>query len=211
MVGPYALLFARTLIIGLLVAAPVGAMGVLCIQRTLAHGWRAGMATGAGIASADAIYAGLAAFGLTTVSHWMVAYQAYIRMVGGLALLWLGWRAIATPPARDAARAIDSRRLKSLYVSAIGLTLTNPMTIMFFAAIFAGAGLAAQARTGGAIAVTLGVTCGSLSWWIALTTGVSAVRHAMSERVMSVVNRVSGGMVIAFGLFAVISGALRFA
>ena len=85
------------------------------------------------------------------------------------------------------------------------------MTIMFFAAIFASEGLAAKARTGGAIAVTLGVTCGSLSWWIALTMGVSAVRHAMSERVMSVVNRVSGGMVIAFGLFAVVSGAFWFA
>lgn len=208
--GPYALLFARTLIIGLFVAAPVGAMGILCIQRTLAHGWRAGMATGAGIASADAIYAGLVAFGLTTMSQWMVAYQAYIRIVGGFALLWLGWRAIATPPARDAAKAIDSRHLKSLYASAIGLTLTNPMTIMFFAAIFASAGLAAQARTGGAVAVTLGVTCGSLSWWLALTTGVSALRRAVSERLMSIVNRISGGMVIAFGLFAVVSGALRF-
>ena len=208
--GPYALLFARTLIIGLFVAAPVGAMGILCIQRTLAHGWRAGMATGAGIASADAMYAGLVAFGLTTMSQWMVAYQAYIRIVGGFALLWLGWRAIATPPARDAAKAIDSRHLKSLYASAIGLTLTNPMTIMFFAAIFASAGLAAQARTGGAVAVTLGVTCGSLSWWLALTTGVSALRRAVSERLMSIVNRISGGMVIAFGLFAVVSGALRF-
>lgn len=207
---PYAVLFARTLILGLLVAAPVGAMGILCIQRTLAHGWRAGMATGMGIASADAIYAGLAAFGLTTVSQWMVAYQAYIRLIGGLALLWLGWRAITAPPTRDAARAIDSRRLKSLYASAMGLTLTNPMTIIFFAAIFASAGLAAQASTGGALAVTFGVACGSLSWWLALTTGVSAVRHAVSQRVMSVVNRISGGMIIAFGLFAVVSGVLRF-
>ncbi len=208
--GSYAVLFARTLVLGLLVAVPVGPMGILCIQRTMAHGWRGGAATGIGIASADAIYAGFAAFGLTTVSHWMVAYQAYIRSVGGLALLWLGWRAIVARPTRDVARAIDSRRLKSLYASAMGLTLTNPMTVIFFAAIFASAGLAAQARTGGALAVTLGVACGSLSWWLALATGVSAVRHAVSERMISVLNRISGGLIIAFGVFAVVSGVLRF-
>ena len=208
--GSYAVLFARTLVLGLLVAVPVGPMGILCIQRTMAHGWRGGAVTGIGIASADAIYAGLAAFGLTTVSHWMVAYQAYISSVGGLALVWLGWRAIAARPTQDVARASDSRRLKSLYASAMGLTLTNPMTIIFFAAIFASAGLSAQAGTGSALAVTLGVAGGSLSWWLTLATGVSIVRHAVSERLISVLNRISGGLIIAFGVFALVSGVLRF-
>lgn len=204
--GSQAELFARMLVIGIVVAAPVGAMGVLCIQRVLAHGWRAGMATGAGIATADAGYAALAAFGVTAVSQWMVAYQAQFRIVGGIGLLWLGWRAVRTPPAPAAAAAVGSPRLAVLYSSAVGLTLTNPMTIMAFAAIFAGAGLVAQAGTGSALVVTLGVALGSFGWWLALSTGVWAVRHAVSDRVMLVVNRISGGLLAVFGLAAVIAG-----
>ncbi len=204
--GPSTGLFARMFFIGILVAAPVGAMGILCIQRVLAHGWRAGLATGAGIATADAVYAALAAFGITAVSAWMIAYQAPLRIVGGIALLWLGWRAIRTPPARDAALAGDSSRLGSLYSSAVGLTLTNPLTIMAFAAIFAGAGLVAQPGMGSAVIVTLGVGCGSLAWWLALSTGVWAVRHAISDRAMVIVNRVSGGLLMAFGVLAILSG-----
>ena len=141
-------LFARMFVIGIVVAAPVGAMGILCIQRVLAHGWRAGVATGAGIATADAGYAALAAFGVTAVSQWLIAYEAPLRILGGLGLVWLGWRALRTRPARTAAVAVDSPRLGLLYSSAVGLTFTNPLTIMAFAAIFAGAGLVAQAGTG---------------------------------------------------------------
>ena len=204
--GPDLELFARMLVIGVVVAAPVGAMGVLCIQRVLAHGWRAGLATGAGIATADAGYAALAAFGVTAVSRWMIDYQAPLRIVGGLGLIWLGWRAARTPPAQEAAVAADSPRMLPLYTSAVGLTLTNPMTIMAFAAIFAGAGLVTQTGTGSALVVTLGVALGSLAWWVALTTGVWAVRHAVSEKAMLVVNRVSGGVLVAFGLLALVAG-----
>jgi putative LysE/RhtB family amino acid efflux pump len=164
------------------------------------------MATGAGIATADAAYAALAAFGVTAVSQWMVDYQAQFRIVGGVGLIWLGWRAVRTPPAHAAASTVDSPRLGVLYSSAVGLTLTNPMTIMAFAAIFAGAGLVAQAGTGSALVVTIGVACGSLAWWLALSTGVWAVRHAVSDRAMLIVNRISGGVLVAFGALAVIAG-----
>jgi putative LysE/RhtB family amino acid efflux pump len=204
--GAQAELFARMVVVGIVVAAPVGAMGVLCIQRVLAHGWRAGMATGAGIATADAGYAALAAFGVTAVSRWMVDYQSQFRIVGGIGLIWLGWRAVRTPPTHTPAATVDSPRLGVLYSSAVGLTLTNPMTIMAFAAIFAGAGLVAQAGTGSALVVTVGVACGSLAWWLALSTGVWAVRHAISDRAMLIVNRVSGGVLAAFGLLAVVAG-----
>ncbi len=204
--GASAELLARMFVIGIVVAAPVGAMGILCIQRVLAHGWRAGVATGAGIATADAGYAALAAFGVTAVSQWLIAYEAPLRILGGLGLVWLGWRALRTRPARTAAVAVDSPRLGVLYSSAVGLTFTNPLTIMAFAAIFAGAGLVAQAGTGSALVVTLGVAIGSLSWWLALSTGVWAVRHAVSDRVMLIVNRVSGGLLMAFGVLALVAG-----
>lgn len=204
--GEDAALFARMLVIGVVIAAPVGAMAMLLVQRTLAHGWRAGAATGAGIATADGAYAALAAFGVTAVSQWLVTYQTWFRIVGGLALMWLGWRALRTPPTHRAADARDSTRLAPLYSSAVGLTLTNPMTIMAFAAVFAGAGLVAQAGAGSALAVTVGVACGSMLWWLALTTGVWAVRHAVSDRAMLVVNRISGGVLIAFGVLALVAG-----
>lgn len=204
--GASAELFARTFLIGIVVAAPVGAMGVLCIQRVLAHGWRAGAATGAGIATADALYAALAAFGVTAVSQWMVSYQSLLAIIGGIALVWLGWRAVRTSPARDAAATPDVRGLAPLYTSAVGLTLTNPMTIVAFAAVFASAGLVTQAGAGSAAIATAGVAAGSLSWWLALSTGVWAVRHAVSASVMVVVNRISGIVIMAFGVLAVISG-----
>jgi putative LysE/RhtB family amino acid efflux pump len=175
-------LFVRTFIIGIVVAAPVGAMGVLCIQRTLAHGWRAGIATGAGIATADGVYAGLAAFGVAAISQSLVALQAPLRIGGGLVLLWLGWRAIVTPPAHEAAKTADATRLGTLYASAVVLTLANPMTIMAFAAVFAGAGLVVQPGTGTAAVATAGVACGSLSWWIALTVGDRRFRHPRARR-----------------------------
>ena len=204
--GDDAALFARMVVIGVVIAAPVGAMAMLLVQRTLAHGWRAGAATGAGIATADGAYAALAAFGVTAVSQWLVTYQTWFRIVGGLALIWLGWRALRTPPTHRAADARDSARLAPLYTSAVGLTLTNPMTIMAFAAVFASAGLVAQAGPGSALAVTLGVACGSMLWWLALTTGVWAVRHAVSDRSMLVVNRISGAVLIAFGVLSIVAG-----
>jgi putative LysE/RhtB family amino acid efflux pump len=204
---PLALL-ARTFVIGVAVAAPVGAMGVLCIQRTLARGWRAGVATGLGIATADGIYAGLAAFGVAAVAATIVAYQAPLRIGGGLVLMWLGVRALRSPPTSETVTAPDSAKLSALYFGAVGLTLTNPLTIMAFAAIFAGAGLVAQPGLSTAAVATLGVASGSLAWWIALSTGTALARHAAGERTLLWVNRVSGGVIAAFGVVAIVAGVL---
>lgn len=199
-------LFARMFVIGVVVAAPVGAMGVLCIQRVLAHGWWAGLATGGGIATADGLYAALAAFGISAISTWMVDAQAPLRLIGGALLIWLGWRALRSAPAHEAATAADSPRLGALYGSAVALTLTNPVTIVAFAAIFASAGLVAQPGTGSALVATLGVVAGSLAWWIALSTGVWSVRRMVSDRAMLWVNRISGVVLIAFGVLAIAAG-----
>jgi putative LysE/RhtB family amino acid efflux pump len=200
-------LFARTFVIGIAVAAPVGAMGVLCIQRTLASGWRSGMATGMGIATADAIYAGVAAFGVSLLAASLVAWQTPLRLAGGIVLIGLGIRAISRAPAEmDAevagASPLDRRRVAGLYSSAVGLTLTNPMTIMAFGAIFASAGLGSQPTTFSAMVATLGVGVGSLSWWTALVSVVAVTRHQLPPHTLGVLNRVSGGIVVAFGLIA---------
>lgn len=202
----YLSLFARTLAIGVAVAAPVGAMGVLCIQRTLASGWRAGMATGLGIATADGIYAGIAAFGVAAVSSAFVSWQTPLRVVGGIGLIWLGVSSMLAARSCDAAEA--PRRFEaghSRYFSAVALTLTNPMTIMAFGAVFASAGLSVGPSIPAAVTATAGVAAGSLSWWTLLTAGVASVRHGLGDRLLVWVSRGSGAIVAAFGIIALVS------
>ena len=220
-------LFVRMMVIGLAVAAPVGAMGVLCIQRTVARGWSGGLSTGSGIATADAMFAAVAALGITAVADALVSLQAPLRIVGGVGLLWLGWRALRSAPpssepprmqapgmqepdaphpgASQSAGALRTAGPLRDYVSAIGLTLANPMTIIAFAAIFAGAGLTAQPDAVQALVATAGVAVGSLVWWVALTAVVAAIRHALSDRILLWVNRVSGVMLLVFGTLAILS------
>lgn len=212
-----AALFARMLVIGLAIAAPVGAMGVLCIQRTIARGWTDGFVTGLGIATADAMFAAVAALGITVVADALVSLQGPLRLIGGAVLLWLGWRALrSTPPTRASGDAsvgfatVTSRsrgRVRARdYTSAVGLTLANPATIIAFAAIFASSGLMAQPGLTEALVATIGIAVGSLLWWIALTTFVAVVRHALSPRALLWVNRVSGVMLLTFGAVAIVSG-----
>ncbi len=225
-------LFVRMMVIGLAVAAPVGAMGVLCIQRTVARGWSGGLSTGSGIATADAMFAAVAALGITAVADALVSLQAPLRIVGGVGLLWLGWRALrSAPPSPEPPRmqapgmqapgmqepdathpgsgpsagALRTAGPLRDYVSAVGLTLANPMTIIAFAAIFAGAGLTAQPDATQALVATAGVAVGSLAWWVALTAVVAAIRHALSDRILLWVNRVSGVMLLVFGALAILS------
>jgi len=203
-------LLLRTFVLGVMVAAPVGAMGVLCIQRTLARGWRAGIATGLGIATADALYAGLAAFGVAAVSSAFVAWQTPLRIAGGAVLVYLGARSIMSAQGDDECVATASPALSygGLYASAVGLTLTNPMTIMAFGAIFAGAGLTAEPTATSAAIATVGVAAGSLTWWVALTAAVSLAKHGLGDRIVSGVTRASGLVIIAFGALAIVSVVL---
>jgi putative LysE/RhtB family amino acid efflux pump len=188
-------------------AAPVGAMGMLCIQRTLERGWRWGMTIGLGIATADGIYAALAAFGVAAISSVLVAWQTPLRLVGGGVLIYLGIRSIlAKPTACDTAEqpgTSSAGQHAATYVSAVGLTLTNPMTIMAFGAVFASAGLIAQPGIASAVVATAGIASGSLSWWLVLVTGVTLARAAAGPRLLSAVSRVSGAVIVAFGLVAV--------
>ncbi len=202
-----AALFARTFVIGIAVAAPVGAMGMLIIQRTLEQGWRTGIATGLGIATADGTYAALAAFGVAAISATLVAWQIPLKLLGGAALVLLGSRAILseTPEGGLVAPASSTG---SSYFSAVGLTLTNPSTIMAFGAVFASAGLVTQPGLAEAATATAGIFTGSLAWWFVLVTGVSAARVAAEKRLVQRVGIVSGALVIAFGLYAIGSAVL---
>jgi len=139
------LLLLKGLIIGFSIAAPVGPIGVLCIRRNLAKGRTSGLASGLGAATADAIYGGIAGLGLTRISNLLLEQQAWFRSIGGGFLLYLGIRTFLSKPA-GAVAAARRTDLAGDYLSTSLLTLTNPLTILSFAAIFAGLGLAGPGR-----------------------------------------------------------------
>lgn len=198
-------LFLRGFLIGLAIAAPVGPIGVLCIRRTLADGRPVGFVSGLGAASADAVYGSVAAFGLTAVSGALIAYQFGLRLVGGLFLLVLGVRTFAAPVAERPATA-GGRGLAGAYASTFVLTLTNPMTILSFAAVFAGLGIvAAQSDYGRAAALVAGVFLGSAAWWLTLSLGVGLLRTRLGPGTFRWINRLSGAVIFAFGLAALAS------
>ena len=200
-----AIFVLRGLLLGLSIAAPVGPIGVLCIRRTLSAGRGMGLASGLGAATADATYGAVAAFGLTVVSSFLISQQMWLRLLGGAFLCYLGVRTFRVAPATEAARTGGSG-LAGAYVSTFFLTITNPLTILSFAAIFAGLGLgAAGADAGAALGLVLGVFLGSALWWLLLSGVVSLLRARFDLRAMRWVNRGSGLLILGFGVLSLVS------
>ncbi len=206
--------YLRGGIIGLSIAAVVGPMSVLCMQRTLAHGFRYGLISGLGIATADAAYGTIAAFGITIVASLLVSLHAWIRLIGGIFLIYLGITSLLRKPASVAGKAGEREITRSTgenaygpaYLSTLGLTLTNPMTIISFAAIFAGLGVAGGRGSAANAALTvLGVFSGSTLWWCILTAGISLLRARLSPHWLLWTNRLSGAVIAAFGILAILS------
>jgi threonine/homoserine/homoserine lactone efflux protein len=197
--------YLRGLILGFSIAATVGPMCILCIQRTFQKGYLYGLVSGIGIATADGIYGSVAAFGLTVITSFLVNEQKWIRLVGGVFLIYLGIRTMLAKPAEKAASA-QAHNFAGAYVSTLLLTLTNPLTILSFAVIFAGLGVGA---TGGnylaAALVVAGVFSGSAAWWCILTGGISLLRRRFTPTWLRWLNRVSGAVIGIFGIVALIS------
>jgi threonine/homoserine/homoserine lactone efflux protein len=197
--------FLRGLLIGLSIAAPVGPIGVLCIRRTLAAGRVYGLVSGLGAATADAFYGSVAGFGLTFLSSFLIEQRFWLRLIGGLFLCYLGVRTFLAQPAEQEAKA-KSNGLAGAYASTLLLTLTNPTTILSFAAIFAGLGLASV--SGSYLSsglLVLGVFLGSALWWFLLSGGVSLFREKLGTRQLRWINRLSGIIILAFGVLALVS------
>ena len=193
----------RGIIVGFTVAAAVGPISLLVIRRTLAHDRVYGLASGLGVASADASYGGIAAFGLTAVTAALVGARPILALVGGLFLIGLGIRTVVAPaPAREAT-AVERPGLAGAFGSIYALTMTNPMTILSFAAIFAGLGLTGGSPVEAAL-LTLGVLLGSGAWWVGLTAAVGRLRSRLTPTALVWINRVSGASLLAFGVLALL-------
>src|SRR5512143_1951322 len=197
----HTIIFLKGLILGVVIAAPVGPIGVLCARRTLTHGRRAGFFSGMGAATADSIYGFIAAFGLTFVSNFLIGHQFWLRLVGGTFLCFLGAKTLISVPEENSELPPSARKYAGMYTSTFLLTLTNPMTILSFAAVFAGFGLAG---TRGSILsagiLILGVYIGSAVWWLFLVGIFSIYRRRFQSHQLVWVNRVSGTIIAASGV-----------
>jgi threonine/homoserine/homoserine lactone efflux protein len=199
-------LLLKGIAIGFSIAAPVGPIGVLCIRRTLERGWRSGLLTGLGAACADAVYGAIASFGVTALSAVLVEQRVWLGLVGGAFLCYLGVRTLlARPPDSEEQPRVA---LAGDWGSTFFLTLTNPMTILAFAAIYAGLGIgSSQTNYAGAATMVAGVFTGSLLWWVVLSAAVSRLRHHIGDSTKLWINRASGVIIVGFGIAALIGAA----
>ncbi len=192
--------FLRGLIIGFSIAAPVGPIGVLCIRRTLMGGQVSGLVSGLGAATADGLYGCIAGFGLTFISSFLVNQRALFRLIGGVFLLYLGVRSFLARPSEQPSSTAGNG-LTGAYLSTFFLTLANPMTILAFAGIFAGLGIAEGNRDYLSAGILVsGVFLGSALWWLILSGGVGLFRKKVDIRALQWVNRISGLIIMTFGI-----------
>ena len=202
---PLLTILIQGLLLGFSIAAPVGPIGVLCIRRTLAEGRLSGFLSGLGAATADMLYGAIAAFGLTALTSLLVEQRIWLGIFGGLFLLYLGVKTFIAKPASEAAPS-KGTGLLGAYLSTLGLTLTNPMTILAFIGIFASLqiDLGKSGLTAG-ILLVLGVFTGSAAWWLTLSGLVGLLRDKFTPSWMQWVNRLSGAVIFGFGVYALVS------
>lgn len=197
-------LFLKSLIIGFAIAAPVGPIGVLCIQRSLRDGFKVGLMTGMGATLVDGVYGLVAGLGLTAVSSLLVAQQFWIQLIGGLFLIYLGIKILLTAPRKQVTAGNSDRSPWHACATTFFLTLTNPMTILSFIAVFAGLGLGSTSiYYTHAVLLVVGITIGSACWWLLLSGGVAFIlHHRVGPKGLRVINALSGIIMLVFGIFA---------
>jgi len=195
--------FLKGVAIGAIIAMPFGPVGMLCLGRAITMGLRVGLLSGVGAAAADAFYGAVAAFGLTFVSDFLAAHAQVLQTGGGLFLVGMGLRlALSKAPPRPA-ETPPKKRYAGAFASIFLLTLTNPLTVVAFLAIFAGFGLGqVNAHASEAATVVAGVFCGSMIWWAAIACGGKLLRLRLLAHMRSI-KRVSGWLIAVFGLWAV--------
>lgn len=197
--------FAKGLLIGFSIAAPVGPIGVLCIRQTLTYGITVGFACGFGAAVADMIYGLIGGLGLTFISSLLISQKTLLSIVGGIFLCYLGVKTLLEKPAEETEHA-QHQNLVSSFLSTFFLTLTNPMTILSFTAVLAGLGLGSENTSiYTAIALVSGIFIGSLAWWFMLCGSVAYFRQKVTTENLLWVNRISGSIILCFAVIIFLS------
>jgi threonine/homoserine/homoserine lactone efflux protein len=196
-----AALAVRGFVVGFAIAAAVGPITLLVIRRTLGSGWPMGLVSGMGVATADTAYGAVAAFGIAAVADPLVAVSRPLGLLGGAALVWIGLRTALRPTTPMEAAAPNARGLAAGYLSILGLTLTNPLTIVLYAAVIVSVGVPASSTA--AVSLWLGLAIGSVAWWLVLVPLVALVRGRLSPRALRLITIASGVAIAAFGVIAI--------
>ena len=190
------MILIKGILLGLAVVAPVGPIGLLCMNRTLRYGKKVGFISGLGAATADLIYGCIAGLGLVTVMHVLMNYSTWINKAGALFLIYIGIQTLNKKQENTAERT--SYSLRSAYATTLMLTITNPMTIVFFLGIFAGMHIETNGLQ--SLIFVMGVFLGSALWWLTLSSMTSLLRKRM-YRYLSWINVISGIIIIIFGVY----------
>ena len=193
----------KGLILGFLIAAPVGPIGVLCIQRTLSKGRVSGFVSGLGAATADAFYGAVAAFGLVVISNVLIEQQFILRLCGGIFLLYTGLKIFYSKP-RENSRIESKTNLMTDYISTFFLTITNPITIISFTALFTGIGFMRGTFTTSGFLVA-GVFLGSALWWLILSFGIKWIQFNVKNFSLELINKISGTVILIFALVVLVN------
>jgi threonine/homoserine/homoserine lactone efflux protein len=197
----------KGLLAGVAIAAPVGPVNVLCLRRTLSKGWKSGLVSGFGAATADAVYGGIAAFSVRIVIRFLSAEETPIKLIGGLLLIGLGIRYWLRPASGTAGE--DGSSGHTDFASAFLLNLANPTTILSFLAVLAALGTAAPSDRPVTGLVVAGIFLGSMAWWTLLAGAAERLRDRFNEAGMRWMNRVAALAIGAFGVFTFVSGWLK--
>ncbi len=196
--------FLKGIFIGFAMSLPVGPIGIICIRKTLTEGHLRGLIIGLGAATADLLYGCVAAFGLSVISNILVSQRIWIRLVGGALLLFLGVRSFRSRPPDPNIPIKNSGILRS-YLTTVFLTLTNPLTIFAFVAVFAALGLGNGLGYFSASVLVAGVFIGSFLWFLSLSSGATLFRKKLDLVGLQWVNRIAGVLIIISGVIVIVS------
>lgn len=198
------MIFLNGIVIGFAIAAPVGPIGLLCINRSMSNGFKIGLFSGLGAAIADGVYGLIAGFGLTTISSFLLKEQFIIRIIGGFFLIYLGFKTIKKSIITNKKENTFETSILHSFSTTFLLTLTNPMTIMSFIAIFAGLGLGTEAKDYlSALLLVFGIFAGSSLWWLFLALLSSFLKkNFLNDNLLKSINIFSGIIILIFGLIS---------
>jgi threonine/homoserine/homoserine lactone efflux protein len=197
-------LFIKGFMIGLVVAAPLGPIGIICLQRTLSKGYLAGLFSGLGISTADAIYGALAVFGVTAISSFLISQELWLRVIGGIVICGLGIRIYRQAGYQKIAAPSNNKSCFGAYFSALVFTLMNPALIISFTAIFASWGIVyTRSNYFSALLLIVGVFSGSAIWWVFLSGLASRLKTQFTNTLIQKINHISGELIAGFGLLMV--------
>lgn len=202
--------FVNGIILGFSASIPLGPIGLICIQKTLNRGRWAGIVSGAGAATSDTFFAIIAAFGISIISDFIEQQQFTLRIIGSIILLLLGLKIFLTNPAIQIRKQKGKKNnLLGDFISIFFLTLSNPITVFVFGAVFASSGLIKVNNTFfDLIQIVIGVFVGAMLWWLILTNFVNMFRAKFRLKRLWWINKITGAVIVIFGIFVFVASIM---